>query len=551
MKTIFAGITGRPAKKRIHAFAFGVIVFSLVSSSFQGLSASAQDSQFRAAAPPNAIGVTGAAGDLDTTFGQGGKVTTDFFGSDDGAGAIALQSDGKLVVAGNATSPNTGLDFALARYNVDGTLDTSFGIGGKVTTDFFGNTDIGSSVAIQPDGKILVGGNAKISFGNSDFALARYNSDGSLDPSFGSGGKVTTDFFGGVDESFAIALQSDGKIILAGHANMVNASNGDFALVRYNMNGTLDSTFGNSGKVTTDFFNGADAAFDVAIDGNGKIVAAGQAVAPSSGSDFAVVRYNANGALDTSFNHTGKVTTDFSGAYDEALAMRIQSDGKIVAAGWTSLGQDFSFHDSDDFALVRYNADGTLDTTFGTAGKVKTDFEHGADRIVDLAIQADGKLVGAGLAIGPMADSSTAFVFALARYNTDGSLDTTFGNQGLTTTDFFHDTDKAIAVSIQKDGNIVAVGSAGDPPLGSDFALARYIGASPAPTPDFSLSAASMVTGHAATKVAVIVNIDRTGGFTGNVTVSPPGNTIPGIKMPQASLSTNGDSVSFKIKLKG
>ncbi|HYM00812.1 MAG TPA: delta-60 repeat domain-containing protein [Blastocatellia bacterium] len=526
------------------ALAVGLIGLSSAGSSFQRFEASAQNVSSQSAETAQ------AAGDLDSTFGQQGKITTDFFGSDDGAGAVALQNDGKIVVAGNATSASTGLDFALARYNADGSLDLGFGSQGKVTTDFFGNTDLASSVAIQPDGKILAGGNAKTSFINTDFALARYNSDGSLDPTFGSGGKVTTDFFGGVDEVFAIALQSNGKIVLAGHANMVNASGGDFALARYNSDGTLDATFNNTGKVTTDFFGDSDAAFDVAIDTNGRIVAAGQAVAAGTGSDFAVVRYNADGSLDSTFNHTGKVTTDFSGAYDEALAMRIQSDGRIVAAGWTSRGQDFSFHPSDDFALVRYNVDGSLDTSFGANGKVQTDFHSGTDRIVDLAIQTDGKLVGAGLTIGPSGDSSTTMDFGLARYNSDGSLDATFGAQGLVTTDFFHDTDKAIAVAIQKDGNIVAVGSAVHPPFGSDFALARYIGGSPASMPDFSLSAPATITGQPATKVSAMVSINRVGGFTGNVTVSPP-PSVPGIKIPQTPLSTTGDSAAFRIKVKG
>ena len=168
-----------------------------------------------------------APGDLDPTFGSGGKVTTDVGGSD-GAQAVAIQGDGKVVAAGlgNFAGPGTG-DFALARYNPDGSLDTSFGSGGKVTTDF-GGFDAASAVAIQPDGKIIAAGRS----GSGDFALARYNPDGSLDSSFGSGGKVTTDF-GGFDSAFGVALQADGKIVAAGFQATSTQRGTDIAVARY------------------------------------------------------------------------------------------------------------------------------------------------------------------------------------------------------------------------------------------------------------------------------------------------------------------------------
>ena len=198
------------------------------------------------------------SGTLDASFGTGGKVTTDFAGSGDGAGAIAVQPDGKLVAAGAATI-NGQADFALARYNSNGTLDTGFGTDGRVTTDFGGRYEVARSVALQWDGKIVVAGGSVIGLFN-DFAVARYLSDGTLDASFGTGGKVITKFENRPDgmapgevsaDAKSVAVQPDGKIVVAGYANIEGEE--DFALVRYNANGTLDATFGSGGKVITDF----------------------------------------------------------------------------------------------------------------------------------------------------------------------------------------------------------------------------------------------------------------------------------------------------------
>ena len=177
-------------------------------------------------------------GTLDGTFGTGGKVTTDFNGDDDEAHALVLQPDGKLVAAGQAESGYRGRDFALARYNPNGSLDATFGTGGKVTTDFAGNDDAAFGAVLQSDGKIVAAGGAKTSR-SQDFALARYNANGSLDATFGTGGKVTTDFAGNDDAAFALALQQDGKLVAAGGANVgrsrtdYRGSGEDFALARY------------------------------------------------------------------------------------------------------------------------------------------------------------------------------------------------------------------------------------------------------------------------------------------------------------------------------
>ena len=240
-----------------------------------------------------------ASGALDATFGIGGKVTTDFAGDSDEARGVVLQPDGKIVAAGAANTEGSrdrgsGGDFALARYNPNGALDATFGTGGKVTTDFNGDDDAAFGVVLQPDGKIVAAGAAKTSYRGQDFALARYNPNGTLDATFGTGGKVTTDFNGDDDAAFGVVLQPDGKIVAAGAAK-TSYRGQDFALARYNPNGTLDATFGTGGKVTTDF-NGDDAAFGVVLQPDGKIVAAGAANTEGSrdrgsGGDFALARY--------------------------------------------------------------------------------------------------------------------------------------------------------------------------------------------------------------------------------------------------------------------
>jgi uncharacterized delta-60 repeat protein len=250
-----------------------------------------------------------APADFDPTFGTSGIVTTDFGNSGDEPKAIAVQSDGKIVVAGTTyffASGNVS-DFALVRYNTDGTLDTTFNGTGKVTTDF-GGEDHAKSVLVQADGKIVVAGD---SFDGifSNFVLARYNPNGTLDTTFNGSGKVRTQLVGG-EEGESVALQADGKIVLAGHSAN-GLSNQCIALVRYNIDGTMDMSFNGTGAVTASFDGAADRLFSVAVQSDGKIVAAGNQI--NAGSSFLIVRYNPNGTMDTSFNGTGKVITGFAG----------------------------------------------------------------------------------------------------------------------------------------------------------------------------------------------------------------------------------------------
>jgi uncharacterized delta-60 repeat protein len=422
-----------------------------------------------------------SAGDLDPSFGGDGKVTTSF-SSYDYVSAIAVQPDGKVVAAGSARSLSEDSDFALARYNPDGTLDTTFGSMGRVTTNFSWGDAI-YAMALLPDGKIVVAGRGysyppvaatarglpdgeiagRISVPSTqlDFAVARYNSNGTLDTTFGSGGKVFTDFFGSDDWANALVVTDDGKILAAGRV-WNPASHEDFGLVRYNPDGSLDTSFGDNGLVVTDLRGSYDYAYGLGVQSNGKIVVGG-----FEGGDFALVRYKPNGKLDKSFDSDGKVFTDFYGDWDGSYSLEIQPDDKILLAGSAGVSNGH-----DIFALARYEANGTLDQTFGFEGKVTTDFGYYSTAI-DVIIQADGRII----AVGEIFSERGDFDFAVARYNTDGSLDPSFGSTGMVTTDFVQRDDHATAAAIAPDGRII-VGGYADISRSSqvfDFAVVCYL----------------------------------------------------------------------------
>ncbi|MDQ3799015.1 MAG: hypothetical protein M3384_06160, partial [Acidobacteriota bacterium] len=395
-----------------------------------------------------------APGDLDTTFGAGGKVTTPVGSGASEAFAAALQADGKLVSAGYSLNAAANRDFALVRYNADGSLDTSFGAGGKVTTDIGGSHNEILALAIQPaDGKIIAAGYSS-NGANDDFTLARYNADGSLDSSFGAGGIARTNFNNGFDYAEAISLQTDGKIVVAGYS--FNGSFYDFALARYNTDGTPDTGFDGDGALTTDFTGGDDLAFAVALQSDGKIVAAGLA-----NTDFGLARYNANGTLDATFDGDGKVSTSINN-FDAAFALAIQPDGKIVAAGETDTGTD------SDFALVRYTSEGSLDETFDGDGKTSTPIGSGNEFAEAVTIQPGGKIIAAGHSFNAAGNAD----FALVRYHSTGQLDPSFGGgDGKVTTDFGNSsTDFAAALLMASATRIIAVGGSN-----SNFAAAAYV----------------------------------------------------------------------------
>jgi uncharacterized delta-60 repeat protein len=386
-------------------------------------------------------------GALDTTFSSDGKARTNFTAGDDAGNGIAVRPDGTIVVVGGANFD----EFAVARYADDGTLDSTFSGNGEVRTDLSSGRDFANGVALQVDGKIVVAGRSGGTGGR--FGLVRYNTDGTLDTTFGVDGKVRTNFTAGDDVANGVALQPNGKIVVVGSANFDK-----FAVARYNDDGTLDSTFSTNGKLVTNFSIVSDWANAVAIQANGKIVAAGTAGSTEFTGTFALVRYNANGTLDSTFGGDGKVRTDFDAEQDVAFGVAIQTNGKIVAAG----GGDVS---GPTFALARYNTNGTLDTSFSGNGKVRTDFSRGLDAAHGVVVQADGKIVAAGHA---------GFdTFALARYTAGGALDPTFSGDGKLRTNFSRGHDFANGAALQVDGKIVAAGRVGG--RGGRFGLARYL----------------------------------------------------------------------------
>lgn len=345
-------------------------------------------------------------------------------------------------------SAGAGLCFA-----APGDLDTGFGTNGIAITPVGSGTDTAQAAVLQPDGKIIVAGSAQ-----NDFALVRYNANGSLDTGFGTSGKVITPVTASSDEAFAVALQPDGKIVAAGKGFA------DFAVVRYNSNGSLDTTFGTGGIVITAAAPGFDYAEAVVIQPDGKIVAVGW----RDSDKFILVRYNQDGSLDTTFGTGGIVTTQFN-IFGLAHAAVLQSDGKIVVAGET--GVDFGQSTFASFSLVRYLADGSLDATFGMGGVAVTIINNdNQSRAYDLALQPDGKIVASG-SYESAANTDTL----VARYNPNGSLDTSFGNAGLVITRVGAFSSLGETVSLQANGKIVVAGTSynGVASVGFDYGLLR------------------------------------------------------------------------------
>lgn len=401
-----------------------------------------------------------APGDLDLTFGSGGTVTT-VIGPNANAEAVAIQPDGKVVAAGYSSGEG-GNVFALARYTANGTLDSTFGSGGTVTTPIGSSSDIASAVVLQSDGKIVaVGYSAKGNFSDYDFALARYTAAGALDSTFGTGGIVTTPIGSADDHAWGAAIQSDGKIVVAGQS-FTSPSESDAVVARYTSDGDLDSAFGTGGIVTTDI-GPLDGLSDVAIQPDGKIVGAGFGLIDDN-SESVLVRYTDAGDLDPTFG-TGGIVTTITEAQDSAIAMALQPDGKIVAAGTSDNNGD------PDFAVARFTSDGVLDTTFGTDGIATTPIRIW-DALGAVAVQSDGKIV----ASGNSADGDFAYDLALVRYTSDGALDSTFGTGGKVTTPVGDGDESAQALAIQPNGKIVAAGWSVTGTGSVGFALARYMG---------------------------------------------------------------------------
>ncbi len=393
---------------------------------------------------------------LDSTFGANGLLTSNF-GSDDFGYAIAIQSDGKIIAAGSITSGAGDRDFGLVRFMPDGSLDTSFGTSGMVTLDF--GTSAGRAadelraIAIDSSGRIVVAGYTNRGT-NNDFAMARFNSNGSRDTSFGVNGRVVSNFVNN-DQALAMAIRSDGKIILGGLIN------NDFGLARYNANGSIDTGFGAGGIARTTMSSGLDAATCLAIQSDGKIVAGGYATG-GAGFDFALARYSANGALDTTFDSDGIVISDLGGS-DQATALAVMPDGRIVLAG----------RSDGDLAVARYTTAGPLDVSFASFGTARFDLGGANDSANAMILGADGSILLAG---GAGALDSSRNV-TLMKLHSDGSADESFATGGILSTDFAVDRDEAFGIALQTDGKILVCGSTTSNSATSgtfNFAIARY-----------------------------------------------------------------------------
>jgi len=406
-------------------------------------------------------------GNLDYSFGSSGKVITDFGLTNDYGYDLAIQSDGKIIVVGK-TYQGTNYDIAIARYNTNGTLDNTFGYGGLIVKNLQNYDDIGQAVILQPDGKILIAGTTFNGSFIRDFCLLRYNSDGTTDNSFGVNGVVIADIGNIFEYATSLALQTDGKIIVGGYSAN-NLNNTDFAIVRFNSNGSIDNTFGSNGIVKTAIGSGNDDLYSIKIQSDGKILAAG---ATNSGtSDFCLVRYNSDGSLDNSFGTNGIVITDFDNRYDRATSIQIQPDGKILVGGIAEITNS-----NMDFACVRYNSDGTLDNTFGSGGKVTKNIMTVNDYCYKLILQNDGKIILSGY-------SDNAY--ALFRINSNGSTDYSFGGgSGMVYTLFSATYTEPNSCQIQSDGKIVVAGAGYtgySPPYTMNITLVRYENATPLP----------------------------------------------------------------------
>lgn len=354
---------------------------------------------------------------------------------------------------GTADITNVDVSCSTIRTSASGSLDATFGNAGKVTTAFGGKN---TAMAVGSDGNIVMAGGSI-----TDFLLARYNADGILDAGFGTGGLVTTDIGGFTqEEARAVAIQRDGRIIVAGNVRVSEVRNGSlfdefsFTLVRYNPDGTLDTTFGGTGKVKSTVVGRA---FAIAVLSDDKILLAGDDTISANDDNFRLARFNADGSLDTTFGGSGSVVTDVTAGIDGAKNIVVQPDGKIVLSGAFSKGSGTGVH--------RYTANGNPDGTFGTFGSVEI---AGAFVGEGLALQGDGKLLLVGskqVGVGNANETQ----FELRRLNANGSVDDKFGSGGAVNT-AFGIRDSAQSVAVQRDGRILVSGSADE----FQFGLARY-----------------------------------------------------------------------------
>jgi uncharacterized delta-60 repeat protein len=421
----------------------------------------------------------GLPGCLDATFGGIGFVQLDphpaVVSDTDRADAVAVQPDGKIVLAGRAKASGT-MNFVVIRYNVDGTLDTSFGDQdpfnpflrrGYTTSAVTSGLHWLYSMVLQPDGRIVISG------WNNESVVLRYNSDGTLDPTFSSDGIV---HLGSEAPAREVALQADGKILVGGGES-------GFSVARLHPNGSLDSSFGSGGIVTANpsgAKQGTGLGWSMAIQrvpavtGEERIVVAGWSGGSGQTAAWTLMRFKSNGATDTSFGSSGIVKTAFNGFTDQARRVRIDSNNRIVVAGLIYSANSNCGDYVIDSAVVRYLQNGSIDVSF-MGGKQTVDVYGGNESLYAMELQVDGKILI--FVTARSADASKRH-FALVRLNADGSRDSTFGmtGNGVVTTDFYGMQNWGFAVTVQPaDGKIIAAGLTYVSSNNAEIVVARYL----------------------------------------------------------------------------
>ncbi len=399
------------------------------------------------------------SGVLDTSFGNNGIVSTVINGSYNLAQTAVVQPDGKILVAGEAGEPSP-MTLAVARYNIDGTLDNSFGNSGTLLIQVGPARSYARNIALQADGKIVIGAYTYDGIA-ADFAVLRLNADGTPDNSFGNNGITIVDN-GSHDIVDAMTLLNDGKILLAGN----NYS--EFLAARFNTDGSLDTSFGTNGWIATEFDSSDSQVKDIALQADGKFLLGGYSYNNSTGvNSMAVARYNEDGSIDTTFGTSGKVTINSGNNEDYAVAIAVQSDGKIVMGGYTYVGDNPLRY---DFVAVRLNIDGTFDNNYGNNGIVISRvLENGQNYAEQMVLQPDNKIILAGYAA-----TVDNYNLAMLRFDSDGSVDTTFGTDGKVNTDISGTADFGKAIALQPDHKVILAGYYYAPSGIGEMVVARY-----------------------------------------------------------------------------